>query len=98
MTWDEFWFESLDRLSAYHQKNQLDIERRNQELWMQGLYVTEAVASVLDPKHKAKYPEKPHRITDMTPEEQEAENKRKVESIRAFLNENKRRWDARANK
>ena len=93
MTWSEFWFEDLDRLRFYANKHKLDIERRNQELWLQGIYIQEAVAAVFDSKHIAKYPEKPHRITPMTPEEQEAENKRKVEQFRAYFEEHKRRWD-----
>ncbi len=93
MTWDEFWYESIDRLQAYWQANQFSIERRNQELWLQGLYIRSAVASCLDKKFK--YPEKPQRVTEMTDAEAEAESKRKLEHMRAVLNEHKRRWDAR---
>ena len=93
MSWREFWFESLDRLHDYWQANQFSIERRNQELWLQGLYIRSAVASCMDSKHK--YPDKPHRITPMTEAEQDAENKRKVEQMREQLNEIKRRWDAK---
>ena len=93
MTWDEFWNESIDRLQAYWQANQFSIERRNQELWLQGLYIRSAVASCLDKKFK--YPEKPQRVTEMTDAEAEAESKRKLEHMRVVLNEHKRRWDAR---
>ena len=93
MTWDEFWYESIDRLQAYWQANQFSIERRNQELWLQGLYSRSAVASCLDKKFK--YPEKPQRVTEMTDAEAEAESKRKLEHMRTVLNEHKRRWDAR---
>ena len=93
MTYEEFWFESIDRFYDYWQRYQFDIERRNQELWLQGLYIQGAVAAVLDTKHKVKYPEKPYRITEMTEAEKEIENKRKVERLREHLNEMKRRWD-----
>ena len=93
MTWDEFWYESIDRLQGYWQKHQFAVEQRNQELWLQGLYIRSAVASCLDKKNK--YPDKPHRITKMTEAEQDAENKRKVEQMREQLNEIKRRWDAK---
>ena len=98
MTYDEFWNESLDRLHDYWQRYQFDIERRNQELWLQGLYIQGAVAAVLDTKHKVKYPEKPYRLTNMTDAEREIENKRKVERLREHLNEMKRRWDTRHKK
>ena len=93
MTWDEFWHESLDRLQAYWQANQFSIERRNQELWLQGLYIRSAVASCMDKKFK--YPEKPQRITTMTEDEQAAEDRRKIDHMRAVLAERKRRWDAK---
>lgn len=93
MTWDEFWHESLDRLQAYWQANQFNLERRNQELWLQGLYIRSAVASCLDKKFK--YPEAPQRITERTEDEQAAEDRRKIEQMRAVLAERKRRWDAK---
>lgn len=92
MSWDEFWNESIDRLHGYWQAHQFAVEQRNQELWLQGLYIQSAVASCLDKKHK--YPEKPHRITEMTEAEKDYENKRKVAKMREQLQEIKRRWDA----
>lgn len=97
MTWDEFWYESIERFPVYWQKHQFDIERRNQELWMQGVYVQEAFAAVEDTKHRFKYPDKPHRITALTDEEKEAEARAKVEKLREQLMEIKRRSDARKN-
>lgn len=91
MTYDEFWNESLDRLAAYWQANQYSIERKNQELWIQGIYIREAVASTLS--KRAKYPEKPYRLTELSDAEKEAENKRKVEELRQMLISHKRRWD-----
>lgn len=93
MTYNEFWNESLDRLFYYWQKNQFEIERRNQELWLQGIYVQEAVAAVQDTKHKVKYPDKPHRITALTEAEKEKEKKRKIDNLRDFLNSHKQNWD-----
>lgn len=95
MRWEEFWFESLDRLHDYWQRYQFDIERRNQELWLQGLYIQGAVAAVLDTKHRVKYPEKPYRLTEMTDAEREAENKKKIERLRDILNSHKQAFDKR---
>lgn len=93
MTWDEFWYESIDRFAVYWQKNEFEKERRNQEMWLQGLYFRAAVASCLDKKFK--YPEKAQRITEMTEAEREYENKRKVNELKEMLMEHKRRWDAK---
>lgn len=94
MTWDEFWYSSIERFEVYWQKHQFEKESRNQEMWLQGLYIRAAVASCLDSKN-FKYPSKPQRITQMTDAEQEHENKRKVDELRAMLMEHKRRWDAK---
>ena len=93
MSWDEFWNESLERLTAYWQAHQFAIESRNQELWLQGLYIRDAVACCLN--KRAKYPEKPHRITEMTEAEKQEENRRKVEQLREQLLDIKRRHDNR---
>ena len=95
MSWEEFWYSSIERLEFYWQKHQFDIEQRNQEMWLQGLYIRMAVASCMDAKGRAKYPDKPQRITEMTEAEREYENKRKVEEIRNMLIEHKRRWDVK---
>ena len=93
MSWREFWFESLDRLHDYWQANQFSIERRNQELWLQGIYIHAAIASCLDSKGRAKYPKEPYRITEMTDAEREVENQRKIERLREILNSHKQSWD-----
>jgi hypothetical protein len=98
MTWNEYWFDSLDRLAAFWQKHQFDVEARNQELWMQGIYIQEAVAVVMDTKHRVKYPDRPHRITELTEEERELENKQKIERLREILDAHKKHWDMRKNK
>ena len=93
MSWSEFWYESLDRLHDYWQANQFSIERRNQELWLQGIYIHAAIAASFD--KKAKYPAQPYRITEMTEIEREADNKRKIDKLREFLNSHKQEFDKR---
>ena len=94
MSWHDFWFESIERLPYYWQMYQYDIERKNQELWLQGIYIQEAVAVVLDSKHKAKYPKEPHRITALSDAEKEAEKQRKIDLFREQLNQMSERWKA----
>ena len=93
MSREEFWYGSLDALADYWQMHQYAIEQRNQEIWMQAAYIRAAVASCFD--KRAKFPEKPYRITEMSEIEKEAENKRKIDDMREKLNEIKRRWDAK---
>lgn len=94
MTWDEFWYESLDRLGTYWQKYQFQVEARNQEMWIQGVYIHAAIASFLD--KAARYPETAPRITEMTPDEREADNRRRIQRLREQLNAIKLRSDLRA--
>lgn len=64
---------------------------------MQGAYIQYAIAACLDSKGRAKYPDKPYRITEMTEAEREEENKRKVERLRDILHAHKQNWDMRHN-
>lgn len=43
MTYDEFWYKDVDRVKAYRTAYELREKRRNQELWLQGMYVYEAL-------------------------------------------------------
>ena len=43
MTYDEFYNQDVCMVKAYRKANELRDKRRNQELWMQGLYVYEAL-------------------------------------------------------
>lgn len=93
MTWDAFWNGPIEALPAYWQKYQFDIEARNQELWMQGLYIRSAIVSSFDTTKP--YPDSPHRVTERTPEEQTAEDQRKLAILREQLDEQARRFKAR---
>lgn len=92
MTYDEFWYGKPILAKYYREKHKLDIERRNQELWLQGLYIYDAFAVVLSnafSKHsKAKYIEKPFDLFPKTEEEKQAEieNTRRTmyEKLNAF--------------
>ena len=43
MTYDEFWNQDVALVGAYRKAHELRERRRNQELWMQGLYIYEAL-------------------------------------------------------
>lgn len=43
MTYDEFWNGDVSMVKAYRKANELRDKRRNQELWLQGMYVYEAL-------------------------------------------------------
>lgn len=77
----------------------LEIERRNQELWLQGLYIHEAFATVVSnifakkgttPK---KYRETPIRITPLTEQEKKLEEQKARQQLIAKLNAIEARWN-----
>lgn len=91
VSYDEFWNGDYTHLKYYVEKHKLEIERRNQELWLQGLYNYDALTTVISnamAKNKSgqkKYPEKPYRITEKTEEEKQEEKQQMVENFRSQL-------------
>ena len=43
MSYDEFWNGDVSAVKAYRKANELQDRRKNQELWLQGLYMYEAL-------------------------------------------------------
>ena len=91
MTYDEFWYGDLFRAVAYRQAHRLRTEHTNQQLWLQGLYVHNAVAVAINnafSKQKQKYIAEPIQIFKPTEDEQKAkieETRRKlVKKLNAF--------------
>ena len=89
--YDDFWNGDYTRLKFELEAHKIRLEEKNQELWLQGLYVYDAVSvavnNALSGKghQKQKYIEKPIRITEMTEAEKEEEQKKTLESFKASL-------------
>lgn len=98
MSYEDFWHGKPILASFYYEKHLIDIEQRNQELWLQGLYIYDALAVALNnsfSKQKQKYISEPIRIIPKTEEELQAEREatrqKMVERLNAFAEEfNKR--------
>lgn len=89
--YDEFWNGDYTHLKYYVEKHKLDIERRNQELWLQGMYFYDALSTAISNAmarnrsgHK-NYPDKPYRITEQSEEEKKAEKEKMVNDFRTQL-------------
>lgn len=88
MTHDQYWNDDVWLAETYRHAHNLKVEMRNQELWLQGLYVYNAFAVVmanfgrgLSGKARGKqekYIDKPIRITPLS----EAEKKQKAKEDR----------------
>ena len=98
VSYDEFWNGDYTHLKYFEEAYRLAVKKRNQELWLQGLYNFDALSTALSnvfAKNKSslkKYPEEPYRITEQSKEEKEAEKKKMVENFRAQLMELDRRF------
>ena len=68
----EYWDGDAYLVKLYQKAHELSNEQKNQELWMQGLYIHNAVGVVIQNAFKkkgetpAKYLDKPIRITPLT--------------------------------
>lgn len=86
MTYDQFWNDDPTLVIYYRKADEMKIERRNQELWLQGLYVYEALCDVAPMLHamakkgtKARpYPEQPYAITEKQRRREIEEKERRV--------------------
>lgn len=86
MTVDQFWNDDPMLTKYYRKADGLKIDRKNQELWLQGLYVYEALCDVAPLLHAmAKkstkalpYPEKPYSLTERQRKLEQEEQERKV--------------------
>ena len=90
MSYHDYWYERADMLIRYHKAEQIRQKKRNNEMWLQGLYVHIAIGDlvpVLNPfskEHKAKkYLSKPIPITK---EEQEEQEREKVQRFINYMN------------
>ena len=95
----EYWNGDYTLLKYYVEAHRLEVERRNEQLWLQGMYFYEGVTVALQQafsKHtSAKYPDKPHRITPLSEDEQKIENEKKVAEFRAQLVALGKRFEAK---
>lgn len=92
---DEYWNGDPDLVKAYRQAFNIRLEQRNNELWLQGLYILDALSVVIGNsfggkgQKKRKYMENPIRITPLTEQEKIEQQQREWEKIDRALHEMK---------
>ena len=88
MTYDQFWNETSELVRYYLKAEKLRSERKNQEMWLQGMYVYEALCDVSPILHAfakkgtkpAPYSTEPYPINkEQTEQRQERREKEKKE-------------------
>jgi hypothetical protein len=90
MTYDEFWNQNVDMARAYRKADEMRRRRENETLWVQGLYVRDALISTVGNmfagkgSQKNEYPKEPYAITELEiREREEREIKIREERIKA---------------
>ena len=67
MTYEQYWESDPMLVKYYRQADEMRNERKNQELWLQGLYFYNALGAIMPVgrgHEQPKYPEKPFSLTE----------------------------------
>lgn len=88
MTWSQYWEDEPKLAIAYRNAEMIRKRRKNEELWLEGIYVAEAlkatVGNMFSRGAKNQYPEEPFPITaDEQKERREREEKARMERMKA---------------
>lgn len=93
MTCEQYWEQDCELAVFYRKKHELEINEINQELWLQGAYVYNALCSVapyfnsLKPQEPKPYVKEPFPLTERQKvEQEERENSEKIkEYMMSFM-------------
>ena len=99
MTNEEYWYAPPRLAVAYREANKLRMRRANEDAWLQGLYIREAIREVAagfdsSNRKKPQYPKDPIDLGLETEAEKKDKAKREREKIIASLSLWKKAWDA----
>jgi hypothetical protein len=88
MSWTQFWIDEPELAVAYRKSEMIRKRRKNEELWLEGVYVAEAlratVGNMFNKGQKNQYPAEPFPITaDEQQERREREERNRMERMKA---------------
>ena len=88
MTWSQFWLDEPELVIAYRKAELIRKRRKNEELWLEGIYMTEAlsatVGNMFSKGQKHPYPAEPFPLTaEEQHERREREEKARMERMKA---------------
>lgn len=98
MSYEQFWYGEPRLVIAYVKANRLRIQQRNEEMWLQGLYVYNAFGTVMSNAFKdkggtpSKYLEKPIEIFPQKKDTEEEIMEQREKVINALTGW-KKSWD-----
>ena len=88
MTWSQFWLDEPELVIAYRKAEMIRKRRKNEELWLEGVYMAEAlnatVGNMFSKGQKHPYPAEPFPLTaEEQQERREREEKARMERMKA---------------
>lgn len=99
MTWEQYWLAPAWYADFFLEADQERQKRRNEEFWLQGLYICDAFSAVLNNAFAKKgdelqhYPEQPYSFTRKEPEEVEKkQSPEEQERLKARLYMKQMEW------
>lgn len=91
MSYQEFWCDDPFIVRFYYEADTFRRRKRNEELWIAGMYFARAIGANFD--KKAKYPEKPFDIFPKTAMEKQAEAEAQRRKIIEHFSIIKQNWE-----
>ena len=92
MTYDEFWNQDVAMVRAYRKAHELKRRQQNETLWMQGIYIRDALLSTVGNMFADKsakpneYPAEPYPVTaEQAAEKKAAEHRKDEERMKADM-------------
>lgn len=93
MTYDQFWYGDVRVFDTYAKAFKYKKKQENEKLWLQGLYIYDAISTVMSnafsKNSRAKYPDKPYDLyKDMSDEDDRREQEEKdLKFAEAYMNQ-----------
>ena len=104
MTHEQFWFDDPWLCVTYREANRLRTERRNEELWLQGLYNFNALQAALSNfgqmfskrrRPPQKYISQPIRVTPLSEAEKRQKKIEGRKKVIAYFTRLQKQWERR---
>lgn len=101
MTYQQFWEDDPWLVKAYFEAHKLQIQQRNEELWLQGLYIfdalnataTNVMQALSKKKHKGvTYIDKPLRLFPLSEEEKRKKAELERQKVIDYFTRLEKQW------
>lgn len=99
MTAAQFWYGDPWLAAAYRRANEMRIQRKSEEMWLQGAYIFQAVSVALNNAFRKKgakmqpYLQEPIQLIPLSETEKELKAERERQKAVDYFNKLKKKWE-----